>query len=145
MILTKITSRPEENEFDYLEKKKEREFEYTLHDSIETASTNSVLPSWVTTNWSIDFSFAITAVINVTIRSYQIYKIPEKFFEALLEKAETTMRKNELAVKKIYSIFLETLDSNFPEKRSAMSWKRCDFILEKNFYSNSMHYMPIVF
>ena len=34
LISTEASSRIEENEIDYLEKKKEKEYEYTLRDSI---------------------------------------------------------------------------------------------------------------
>ena len=83
-----------------LDKRKKKTPKFQLNDLIRTADLKKVFSKSDMTNWSYKL-FKITEIINDTIPSYKIDKLPERYNEALLKKTELTMTENNSVMKKL--------------------------------------------
>ena len=82
-----------------LDKRKKATPKFQINDLVRTAELRRIFSKGDTTNWSYRL-YKITEIINVTIPSYKIDNLSERYNESLLEKTELTMKKNKDVIKK---------------------------------------------
>ena len=73
---------------------------FQLNDLVRTADLKKSFSKGDTTNWSYKL-FKITEIINDTIPSYKINKLPERYNESLLKKTNLTLKENNSVMKKL--------------------------------------------
>ena len=77
-----------------LDKRKKLKPNFQVIDLVRTAVLNETFLKLDSTNWSYKI-YKITEKINHTIPSYKIGNLKERYNEALLKKAELTMKKSD--------------------------------------------------
>ena len=82
------------------DKRKKIKPKYEIGDLVRTADLKKTFPKSDTTNWSYKL-YKISEIVNDTIASYHIDKLPERYNEALLKKTELTPKQNKDAMKKL--------------------------------------------
>ena len=70
------------------------------NDLVRTADLKKTFSKSDTTNWSYKI-YKITDIVNDAIPSYKIDDLPEIYNEALLKKADLTMKENDNVMEKI--------------------------------------------
>ena len=83
-----------------LDKRKKIKPRYELGDLFRTENLKKTFSKSDTTNWSYKL-YKITEIINDTISSYRIDKLPERYNESLLKKTDLTMKENKDVMKKL--------------------------------------------
>ena len=73
---------------------------FPINDLVRTTDLKRTLSKGDTTKWSSKL-YKITEVINDTIPSYRLDKLPERYNEALLKKTELTIKENNSVMKKL--------------------------------------------
>ena len=73
---------------------------FQTNDLVRTAGLKKTFSKGDTTNWSYKL-YEITEIIIVTIPSYKIDNLPERYKEALLKKTELTMKENKDVMKRL--------------------------------------------
>ena len=76
-----------------LDKLKKVEPKFQINDLVRTAGLKKTLSKSDTTNWSY-ILHKISEIITDTIPIYRTDKLPERYDESLLRKAELTMEEN---------------------------------------------------
>ena len=76
-----------------LDKRKKLKPKFQAKDLVRTADLKKTFSKSDTTNWFYKI-YEITEIINVTIPSYRIDNLPERYDEALLKKTELSMKEN---------------------------------------------------
>ena len=83
---------------DLYDKRKRIKTKFQIYDLVRTTDLKKTFSKSDTTNWSHKF-YKITAIINDTIPSYHIDKLPERYSESLLKQTELTMKENKNVMK----------------------------------------------
>ena len=83
-----------------LDKRKKVKPKFQINDLVGTADLKRTFSKGDTTNWSYKL-YKITEIINDTIPTYHIDKLPERYNEALLKKTELTLKENDNVIKKL--------------------------------------------
>ena len=81
-----------------LEKRKKIKPKFQVNDLVRTADLKKTFSKGDTTNWSYEL-YKITEIINDTIPSYHIDKLPERYKESLLKKTELSLKQNKVVMK----------------------------------------------
>ena len=71
-----------------------------IGDLVRTADLKKTFSKSDTTNWSYKL-YKITEIVNDTIPSYKINRLPERYNESLLKKTDLTMKENDNVMKKL--------------------------------------------
>ena len=102
--LTPIQASLEKNEGyvykNLLDKRKRIKPKFEINDLVRAADLKKTFSKSDTTNWSYKL-YKIKEIINETIPSYKIDKLPESYSESLLKKTELTMKENDNVMKKL--------------------------------------------
>ena len=83
-----------------LDKRKKVKPKFQINDLVRTADLKRTFSKGDTTNWSYKL-YKITEIINVTIPSYKIGNLTERYNESLLKKTELTLKENDAVMKKL--------------------------------------------
>ena len=83
-----------------IDKRKKVTPKFQINDLVRTADLKRTFSKSDTTNWSYKL-YKITEIINDTIPSYKIDKLPERYNEALLKNTNLTMNENNSVMKKL--------------------------------------------
>ena len=84
----------------FLDKRKKINPKFQINDLVRTADIKKTFSKGDTTNWSYKL-YKITEIFNDTIPGYKINSLKERYNEALLKKAELTMKENVYVMKKL--------------------------------------------
>ena len=83
-----------------LDKRKKIKPKFQLNDLVRTADLKKTFSKGDTTNWSYKL-YKITEIVNDTIPSYKIDKLPERYNESILKKTDLTLKENNSFMKKL--------------------------------------------
>ena len=83
-----------------LDKRKKIKPKFQINNLVRTADLKRTFSKGDTTNWSYKL-YKITEILNETIPSYRLDKLPERYNESLLKKTELTMKENNSVMKKL--------------------------------------------
>ena len=83
-----------------LDKRKKVTPKFQINDLVRTADLKKTFSKSDTTSWSY-LLYKITEIINDTIPSYRLDKLPERYNESLLKKTELTRKENNTVMKKL--------------------------------------------
>ena len=84
----------------FLDKRKKFKPKIQLNNLVRTADLKKTFSKIDMTNWSYKL-YKITEIINVTIPSYRLVILKERYNEALLKKTELSMKENDSVMKKL--------------------------------------------
>ena len=73
---------------------------FQLNDLVRVADLKKTFSKRDTTNWYQKY-YKITEIINDTIPSYRIDKLPERYNEALVKKTNLLLKENKDVLKKL--------------------------------------------
>ena len=76
-----------------LDKRQKTTPKFQINDLVRTADSKKTFSKSDTTNWSYNL-YKITEIVNDTIPSYKIRKLPERYNESLLKKTDLTIKEN---------------------------------------------------
>ena len=83
-----------------IDKRKKIKPKYEIGDLARTADLRKTFSKGDTTIWSYKL-YKITKIINVTIPSYKIDNLPERYNKSLLKKSELTLKENKDVMKRL--------------------------------------------
>ena len=83
-----------------IDKRNKIKTKFQINDLVRTADLKKTFSKGDTTNWSYKI-YKITEIINVTIPSYHIDNLKERYNESLLKKTDLTMKENNSVMKKL--------------------------------------------
>ena len=83
-----------------LDKRKKVKPKFQINDLVRTADLKKTFSKGDMTIWSYNL-YEITEIINVTIPSYKIDNLPERYNESLLKKTDLTLEENKDVMKKL--------------------------------------------
>ena len=83
------------------DKRKKMKPNFQINDLVRRADLRKTFSKSVTTNWSYKLC-KITQVVNDTIPTYKIDKLPKRYNEALLKKSELSMKENKDKMKALH-------------------------------------------
>ena len=83
-----------------LDKRKKIKPKFQINDLVRVADLKKTFSKGDTTNWSYKL-YKIAGIVNVTIPSYKINNLPERYNESLLKKTDLTLKENDSVMKKL--------------------------------------------
>ena len=83
-----------------LDKREKVKPKLQINDVVRSADLKRFCSKGDTTNWSY-ILYKITEIINDTIPSYRIDKLPERFDESFLKQTKLTLKQNKDVTKKL--------------------------------------------
>ena len=90
-----------------LDKRKKIKPKYEIGDLVRTADLKKTFSKGDMTNWSYKL-YKITEILNETIPSYRLDKLPERYNESLLKKTELSLKQNDAVMKKLNIIQIKS-------------------------------------
>ena len=133
--LTPIQGSSKKNEglvyHNLLDKRKKYQPKNIIGDLVRTAVLKKTFSKSDLTNWSY-LLYEITEIVNDTLPSFKINKLPERYNEAFLKKTELTMKESDSVMKKL----------NNTEMKSKWLWPSLDIVTNFFVSTKAYPYLP---